>query len=73
MGAGLLPISIHNNKLYFLLGKENKYYRIENKQLTVDNLENRFVKYGIKYIYIQHNKIFNFIQKVLSKKLKSSC
>jgi hypothetical protein len=25
MGAGLLPISIHNNKLYFLLGKENKY------------------------------------------------
>lgn len=51
------------------LGKENKYYRIENKQLTVDNLENRFVKYGIKYIYIQHNKIFNFIQKVLSKKI----
>ena len=24
-GSGILPISIHNNKLYFLLGKENKY------------------------------------------------
>lgn len=25
MGAGLLPTAIHNNKLYFLFGKENKY------------------------------------------------
>ena len=25
MGAGILPTSIHNNKLYFLFGKENKY------------------------------------------------
>jgi hypothetical protein len=25
MGAGILPASIHNNKLYFLFGKENKY------------------------------------------------
>ena len=25
MGAGVLPISIKNNKIYFLFGKENKY------------------------------------------------
>jgi hypothetical protein len=25
MGAGILPVSIHKNKLYFLFGKENKY------------------------------------------------
>ena len=25
MGAGILPTTIHNNKLYFLFGKENKY------------------------------------------------
>jgi 8-oxo-dGTP pyrophosphatase MutT (NUDIX family) len=25
MGAGLLPTAIYNNKLYFLVGKENKY------------------------------------------------
>jgi len=25
MGAGILPITIHNNKLYFLFGKENKF------------------------------------------------
>jgi hypothetical protein len=25
MGAGILPTAIHNNKLYFLFGKENKY------------------------------------------------
>jgi 8-oxo-dGTP pyrophosphatase MutT (NUDIX family) len=25
MGAGILPTCIHNNKLYFLFGKENKY------------------------------------------------
>lgn len=25
MGAGLLPTTIHNNKLYFLFGKEGKY------------------------------------------------
>ena len=25
MGAGILPASIHNNKLYFLFGKENQY------------------------------------------------
>jgi len=25
MGAGILPATIHNNKLYFLFGKENKY------------------------------------------------
>jgi hypothetical protein len=25
MGAGILPITIFNNKLYFLFGKENKY------------------------------------------------
>jgi hypothetical protein len=25
MGAGILPCTIHNNKLYFLFGKENKY------------------------------------------------
>lgn len=25
MGAGILPTSIHNNELYFLFGKENKY------------------------------------------------
>ena len=25
MGAGILPTSIHNNKLYFLFGKENKF------------------------------------------------
>jgi len=25
MGAGILPVSIYNNKLYFLLGKENKF------------------------------------------------
>jgi 8-oxo-dGTP pyrophosphatase MutT (NUDIX family) len=25
MGAGILPSTIHNNKLYFLFGKENKY------------------------------------------------
>ena len=23
MGAGILPTTIHNNKLYFLFGKEN--------------------------------------------------
>jgi 8-oxo-dGTP pyrophosphatase MutT (NUDIX family) len=25
MGAGILPTTIHNNKLYFLFGKENQY------------------------------------------------
>uniref|UniRef100_A0A6C0DM93 Uncharacterized protein n=1 Tax=viral metagenome TaxID=1070528 RepID=A0A6C0DM93_9ZZZZ len=25
MGAGILPTTIHNNKLYFLFGKENKF------------------------------------------------
>ena len=25
MGAGILPVSMHNGKLYFLFGKENKY------------------------------------------------
>lgn len=25
MGAGILPVSIYNNKLYFLLGKENQF------------------------------------------------
>jgi len=25
MGAGILPVSMHKNKLYFLFGKENKY------------------------------------------------
>ena len=25
MGAGILPVSLHNGKLYFLFGKENKY------------------------------------------------
>lgn len=25
MGGGILPAAIHNNKLYFLFGKENKY------------------------------------------------
>ena len=25
MGAGILPTTVHNNKLYFLFGKENKY------------------------------------------------
>ena len=25
MGGGILPTAIHNNKLYFLFGKENKY------------------------------------------------
>ena len=25
MGGGILPCTIHNNKLYFLFGKENKY------------------------------------------------
>ena len=25
MGAGILPTTIHNNKLFFLFGKENKY------------------------------------------------
>jgi len=25
MGAGILPTTIHNNKIYFLFGKENKY------------------------------------------------
>jgi 8-oxo-dGTP pyrophosphatase MutT (NUDIX family) len=25
MGAGFLPVAIHNGKLYFLFGKENKY------------------------------------------------
>ena len=25
MGAGILPTTIHNNKLYFLFGKENKH------------------------------------------------
>ena len=25
MGAGILPTSLHNGKLYFLFGKENKY------------------------------------------------
>ena len=25
MGAGILPTTIHNGKLYFLFGKENKY------------------------------------------------
>jgi len=25
MGAGILPTTMHNNKLYFLFGKENKY------------------------------------------------
>jgi 8-oxo-dGTP pyrophosphatase MutT (NUDIX family) len=25
MGAGILPATVHNNKLYFLFGKENKY------------------------------------------------
>jgi hypothetical protein len=25
MGAGILPTSYHNNKIYFLFGKENKY------------------------------------------------
>ena len=25
MGAGILPTTIHNNKVYFLFGKENKY------------------------------------------------
>jgi hypothetical protein len=25
MGAGILPIAIHNNELYFLFGKENQY------------------------------------------------
>lgn len=25
MGAGILPTTIHNDKLYFLFGKENKY------------------------------------------------
>jgi 8-oxo-dGTP pyrophosphatase MutT (NUDIX family) len=25
MGAGILPTTIHDNKLYFLFGKENKY------------------------------------------------
>jgi len=25
MGAGILPTAIHNNKLYFLFGKENKF------------------------------------------------
>ena len=25
MGAGILPTTIHNNKLYFLFGRENKY------------------------------------------------
>ena len=25
MGAGILPTTIHNNKLYFLFGKENEY------------------------------------------------
>ena len=25
MGAGILPATIHNNKLYFLFGKENQY------------------------------------------------
>ena len=25
MGAGILPTTIHNNKLYFLFGKEGKY------------------------------------------------
>jgi hypothetical protein len=25
MGAGILPVTIHNNKLHFLFGKENKF------------------------------------------------
>ena len=25
MGAGILPVSFHKGKLYFLFGKENKY------------------------------------------------
>ena len=25
MGAGILPTTIHKNKLYFLFGKENQY------------------------------------------------
>jgi 8-oxo-dGTP pyrophosphatase MutT (NUDIX family) len=25
MGAGILPVAIHNNKLYFLFGKENRF------------------------------------------------
>ena len=25
MGGGILPVAIHNNKIYFLFGKENKY------------------------------------------------
>ena len=25
MGAGILPTTIHNGKLYFLFGKESKY------------------------------------------------
>jgi transcription termination factor NusB len=25
MGAGILPTAVHNNKLYFLFGKENEY------------------------------------------------
>ena len=25
MGSGILPTTIHNGKLYFLFGKENKY------------------------------------------------
>ena len=25
MGAGILPTTIHNGKLYFLFGKEGKY------------------------------------------------
>jgi hypothetical protein len=25
MGAGVLPATIHNNKIYFLFGKENKF------------------------------------------------
>ena len=25
MGAGILPTTIHNDKLYFLFGKENQY------------------------------------------------
>jgi len=28
MGAGILPTTIHKNKLYFLFGKENKYEKI---------------------------------------------
>ena len=37
MGAGILPTTIHNGKLFFLFGKENKNTNSEMKDAVLES------------------------------------